>query len=172
VTTLDARLAGTLAPRASRPRRRLEAIRRLADAGVPVGVMVAPVIPAITDHEVESILAAAAQAGARSAGYVLLRLPLEIKELWEEWLRAHVPDRAERVLAIVRQAHGGKLYDASWHLRGTGTGPYAELLARRFEVARVRHGLDGGDDARFDLDTSHFRPPEPPAKPTRQLPLF
>jgi DNA repair photolyase len=172
VTSLDARLAGTLEPRASRPRRRLEAIRRLAEAGVPVGVMVAPVIPAVTDHEVEAILAACAQAGAKSAGYVLLRLPLEIKELWEEWLRAHVPDRADRVLAIVRQAHGGKLYDATWHLRGTGTGPYAELLARRFEVARARHGLDGGDDAAFDLDTSRFRPPAPPAKPTRQLPLF
>jgi DNA repair photolyase len=166
VTTLDARIASTLEPRASRPRRRLEAIRALSEAGVPVGVMVAPVIPAVTDHEVENILAAAHRAGARTAGYVLLRLPLEIKELWEEWLRAHVPDRAERVLELVRQTRGGKLYDATWHVRGTGTGPYAELLARRFDIACRRLGLNVD---RWTLDTSQFKRPE---KPTSQLKLF
>ena len=166
VTTLDARVASTLEPRASRPRRRLEAIRGLAEAGVPVGVMVAPVIPAVTDHEMEGILAAAYKAGARSAGYVLLRLPLEIKELWEEWLRAHVPDRADRVLELVRQTRGGKLYDATWNTRGTGTGPWADLLARRFDVACKRHGLNL---ERFTLDVTRFRRPE---KAGPQLALF
>ena len=142
VTTLDHRLARKMEPRASTPARRLEAIELLSRAGVPTGVMVAPVIPGLTDHELEPILEAAARAGARSAGYILLRLPLEISGLAREWLAENVPDRASRVLRLVREARGGKDYDATFGTRMRGSGPYADLLAQRFGKAARRFGLD------------------------------
>ncbi len=156
VTSLDSALSSRLEPRASAPRRRLETVRRLADAGIPVGVMVAPVIPWITDRYIEEILAAAADAGATSAGYVLLRLPLEVAPLFKQWLEAHFPLRARHVLERVRDMHGGKDYDTRWRLRQTGTGEYASLIARRFGIASRRFGLDR---ERPPLDTSGFRPP-------------
>lgn len=130
--------------------------------------MPSPMIPGLNDHELEKILEAAAARGARCAGYVLLRLPLELKELFSEWLDHHVPDRAERVLSLVRQTHDGKLYDPRFGVRGKGTGPYAELLARRFETACRRLGLSS---ERIPLDTTKF---SPPAKKGRaaQLDLF
>ena len=142
VTTLDRNLARMMEPRAGTPSRRLQAIRGLAEAGIPAGVMFAPAIPALNDHEMESVLTAARTAGARSAGYVLLRLPLEIKDLFREWLEAHVPDRARHVMALVRQMRGGRDYDASWNTRMRGTGPYAEMMARRFHMTAKRLGLN------------------------------
>jgi DNA repair photolyase len=142
VTTLDRRLARMMEPRASTPARRLEAIGELNAAGVPAGVMFAPVIPALNDEEMEAVLQAAKNEGACSAGYVLLRLPLEIKDLFREWLEANVPDRAKHVMSLVRQMRGGKDYDSDWHKRGRGTGPYAELIARRFQMAAKRLGLN------------------------------
>lgn len=156
VTTLDHELCGKLEPRASRPHRRLAAIAQLAEANVPVGVMPSPMIPGLNDHELEQILEAAHARGARFAGYVLLRLPHEIKDLFSEWLRHHRPDRAERVLSLVRQTRDGKLYDARYGVRGRGTGPYAELLARRFEAACTRLGMGS---ERLELDTTRFRRP-------------
>jgi DNA repair photolyase len=166
VTTLDRDLAGALEPRASRPARRLDTIAALAAANVPVGVLSSPMIPGLNDHELEGILEAARQHGAQQAGYNLLRLPLELKELFAEWLEQHVPDRAERVLALVRQSYGGKLYDATVGVRGRGVGPYAALLARRFELACGRLGLGR---QRIELDTSRFRRP---GKASAQLALF
>ncbi len=142
VTTLDRRLARAMEPRAGTPARRLQAIQGLADAGVPTGVMFAPAIPALNDHEMEAVLRAAAEAGARSAGYVLLRLPLEIKDLFREWLDVNVPGRAKHVMTLVRAMRGGKDYDANWNTRMKGTGPYAELMARRFHMAVKRLGLN------------------------------
>lgn len=156
VTTLCGELAGKLEPRASRPHRRLAAIAALAEAGVPVGIMPSPMIPGLNDHELEQLLEAGHARGARFAGYVLLRLPLEIKDLFREWLEHHVPDRAARVLALVRQTHEGKLYDARFGVRGRGTGPYADLLARRFEAACQRLGLGR---ERVELDTTAFQKP-------------
>jgi DNA repair photolyase len=166
VTTLDRDLARKLEPRAPAPARRLEAIRTLTAAGVPVGVLVAPVIPALTDHELEAILAAAAAAGADTAGYVLLRLPHEIKDLFAEWLEAHAPARKARVLARVRDSRGGGLYDSRWGLRQTGTGSYARLIAERFRLAARRAGLAS---ERWDLDAGRFTPP---AADPRQGTLF
>jgi DNA repair photolyase len=142
VTTLDRHVARTMEPRASTPSKRLEAIRALNEAGVPAGVMFAPVIPALNDEELESVLTAAKDAGAVSAGYVLLRLPLEIKDLFREWLEASYPDRAKHVMSLIRQMRGGKDYDSTWHTRMKGTGPYAELIARRFHMAVKRIGLN------------------------------
>lgn len=142
VTTLDHRLARRMEPRASTPGRRLEALELLSRAGVPTGVMVAPVIPGLTDHELEPILEAAAAAGARTAGYILLRLPLEIKDLAREWLNENVPDRASRVIRHIREARGGKDYDATFGTRMRGTGPYADLIAQRFSKAARRLALD------------------------------
>ncbi len=142
VTTLDRKLARTMEPRAATPSRRLETIRVLTEAGVPTGVMFAPVIPALNDEEMEAVLAAAKDAGAASAGYVLLRLPLEIKDLFREWLETNMPDRAKHVMSLVRQMRGGKDYDSTWHTRMRGTGPYAELIARRFQMAVKRLGLN------------------------------
>jgi DNA repair photolyase len=142
VTTLDRKLARVMEPRAGTPARRLQAIQGLAEAGVPAGVMFAPAIPALNDHEMESVLTAAADHGARSAGYVLLRLPLEIKDLFREWLEANAPDRAKRVMALVRQMRGGKDYDSNWSTRMTGTGPYAQVMARRFHMAVKRLDLN------------------------------
>ena len=135
VTTLDRKLARMMEPRARTPSRRLQAIASLAQAGVRTGVMFAPAIPALNDHEMESVLTAAAEAGAQSAGYVLLRLPLEIKDLFREWLEANVPGRAKHVMALVRSMRGGKDYDSQWNTRMKGTGPYAEMMARRFHMA-------------------------------------
>lgn len=159
VTTLDRTLARKMEPRAATPGRRLAAIRALGEAGVPVGVLAAPMIPALNDTELEAILAAAAEAGATSAGYTLLRLPLEIRDLFVEWLEAHFPDRAARVMSLVRNTRGGADYDSRWGLRTRGTGVYADLLATRFRLARRKLGLD---KRRFDLDTDRFQPP--PAK--------
>ena len=163
VTTLDRDLAGRMEPRAASPYRRIEAIRALSEAGVPVGVLASPMIPGLNDAELERILEAAAAAGARSAGYILLRLPHELKDLFSEWLRTHYPLRADHVLSLVRDARGGALYDARFGSRMRGTGPLADLLARRFEVARRRHGLT---DRPAPLDTGRFRlPPRPGDQP-------
>src|SRR5689334_2155646 len=142
VTTLDRKLARVMEPRAGTPMRRLQAIQGLSDAGIPAGVMFAPAIPALNDHEMETVLSAAVDHGARSAGYVLLRLPLEIKDLFREWLESNVPDRAKHVMALVRSMRGGKDYDSNWNTRMTGTGPYAEVMARRFHMAVKRLGLN------------------------------
>jgi DNA repair photolyase len=157
ITTLDKELARAMEPRASAPHRRLDAIRRLADAGIPVGVMTAPMIPGLNDHEMEAILEAATKAGATRAGFTVLRLPLEIKELFEEWLRANRPDRAERVLSLVRQMRGGALYQAEFGTRMRGEGPIAQLLAARFGAATKRLGLNR---IRYRLDTLRFAVPE------------
>ncbi len=169
VTTLDLKLARIMEPRAASPLKRIEAIGALARAGVPVGVLAAPMIPALNDMELERILETAARAGATRAGYVLLRLPLEIAGMFEAWLREHHPDRAARVLALVRETRGGALYDSRFGARQTGHGPYAELLAQRFRLALRRFGLDGRGRMGGHLDTSLFRPPQ--AAP-RQLELL
>lgn len=166
VTTLDRGLARTMEPRAPTPARRLETIRALASAGIPTGVMVAPLIPVLTDSEMESVLEAAASAGAQSAGYVLLRLPLEIKDLFREWLEAHVPMKAKHVLNAVRDTHGGQIYDPTYGLRQRGTGPYADMMLQRFERACRNLGLN---ERKYRLDTTQFR--RPPRKGD-QLGLF
>ncbi|AJE46446.1 PA0069 family radical SAM protein [Celeribacter indicus] len=141
VTSLGSRLSRQMEPRAPAPARRLKTIRALSEAGIPVRVMAAPMIPALTDHELEAILAAAAQHGARAAGYIMLRLPREVAPLFEEWLAAHVPDRAGRVMKRMRELHGGEVYDSRWGKRMTGEGEWAELMARRFDIALARSGL-------------------------------
>ncbi len=156
VTTLDPKLARKLEPRAAAPHRRLQAIEGLRPAGVPCGVMVAPIIPGLTDHETEAILEAAAGAGAQQAGYTLLRLPYEIKDLFDAWLYAHAPLRKARVLSLVRQCRGGRLNDPTFGRRMRGQGPYAELIGRRFALARRRYGLDRRAPA---LRTDLFEPP-------------
>ncbi len=156
LTTLDRDLARRLEPRAAAPQRRLEVIRRLCEAGVPVGVLVAPVIPVLTEDELERILEAARRAGARHAGYVLLRLPHELKDLFREWLQLHVPDQASHVLSRLRQMRGGKDYDARYGVRMTGEGPYAALLAQRFRLAVKRLGFQPP----AALDHSAFRRPD------------
>jgi DNA repair photolyase len=160
ITTLDVELKRVMEPQAASPRARLEAVNRLNVAGVPTGVMVAPVIPALTDHELESILEAAASAGARWAGYVLLRLPHEVKDLFREWLAAHYPDRADHVMSVVRQMRGGKDYDSSFGTRMRGTGAFAELLRSRFQIACRRLSL--GTGRHQPPSTALFRPPQPP----------
>jgi len=141
VTTLDAKLQHLMEPRASRPTKRLAAIRELAAAGIPVGVMLAPVIPGLTDHEVPAILQAAARAGASFAGRVVLRLPYGVKQLFESWLEAHFPDRRKKVLHQLRAVRGGKLYDSRYRLRQVGEGKGAEQMTALFELARRRAGL-------------------------------
>ncbi len=158
VTTLDRDLCRRMEPRAPAPHRRLEAVSRLADAGIPVHVLVAPVIPSINDHEIEIILKRAAEAGAHGAGYVLIRLTGEVADLFDEWLRQHYPDRADRVLSAIRQTRRGALYRSNWGERQTGTGALAELIARRFTLARRRFGLARETRGR-DLDTTLFRRP-------------
>jgi DNA repair photolyase len=155
VTTLDASLARKMEPRAATPVRRLAAVSELAAAGIPVGVLAAPMIPGLNDAELERILAASTQAGATSASYVLLRLPLELRQMFEAWLTQHFPDRARHVLNLVRETRNGALNDSKFHSRFAGQGVYAELLARRFSRAARQHGLDG----REDLDCSQFKPP-------------
>jgi DNA repair photolyase len=141
ITTLDDQLAGTMEPRASRPALRLDAIRKLRAAGIPAGVMVAPIIPGLTDHEVPAILAAAAEAGAMTAGRTVVRLPHGVKELFAEWLDAHAPLRKEKVLGRLRDMHDGKLNDSSFGSRMTGEGPFAESIHQMFELHRRRLGL-------------------------------
>jgi DNA repair photolyase len=158
VTTLDDELKRKLEPRTAGPKQRLNVIRELTKSGVPAGVMAAPIIPTLNDHELERILEQAADAGARTAGFVLLRLPHELKELFEEWLREHYPDRAEHVLSLIRQMHGGALYDSSFHGRQRGAGPFAALLRARFERARRAFRLD----RETVLNTAAFRRPPPP----------
>jgi DNA repair photolyase len=166
VTTLDPKLARVMEPRAATPSRRLEALRQLAAAKVPTSVMVAPVIPAINDAEIERILDTAAALGVKGAGYVLLRLPLEVRDLFKEWLMANFPDRYRHVFKLIRETRGGKDYDAAWGKRMTGGGPYAWMIGRRFEVACERLGLNVN---RTRLTTEHFVPPR---KPSEQLSLF
>ncbi len=156
VTTLDPALARIMEPRASSPPRRIAAIRALSDAGVPVAVLASPMIPTLNDHELEAILTAAREAGAGAANYILLRLPLEIKDLFEEWLRAHVPNRADRVMALVRDTRAGALYQAEFGTRMKGSGVYADLLRNRFLLARKKLGLEA---RHFRLDCTQFKPP-------------
>ena len=167
VTTLDRGLARRLEPRAATPERRLETITALSTAGIPVAVLSSPMIPALNDAELEHILEAGAAAGASSAGYTFLRLPLELAPLFEEWLATHVPDKAKHVMSLIRQSRGGKAYDSTWGVRMKGTGPYAELLRIRFERARRRYGLERG--RAWQLDTTRFRRPP---KAGDQLSLF
>lgn len=143
IATLDREVARKLEPRASTPSRRLRAIRALTEAGVPAGVLVAPIVPAITDHDIENVLAYAAEAGASSAGYVMLRLPLEVRDLFVAWLEAHYPMRARHVMSLVEQIRDGKQNDSTFGQRMTGTGNFATLLAQRMEIACRRHGLSG-----------------------------
>jgi len=167
ITSLTNDIKRTLEPRAASPQARLRVIQQLAQAGIPVGVLVAPVIPGITDHEMEDIMAAAAQAGATCAGYVLLRLPHEVKILFREWLSEHHPDRAKHVMSLINQTRGGKDYDAEFGRRMSGTGPYADLLRTRFELARRKCGFDRADE-RHALATHLFRRP---ARASPQLTL-
>ncbi|MCR5879972.1 PA0069 family radical SAM protein [Phenylobacterium sp. J367] len=166
VTSLDRRLARSMEPRAATPERRIEAIRQLTEAGVPVTVMFAPVIPGLNDHELEAVLERAAGAGATGAGYVALRLPLEIKDLFQEWLQTDHPDRAGRVMSLVRQMRGGKDYDSQWGSRMRGQGPLADLMRARMDAAYKRYGLVRD---RTPLDVSQFRVPP---KAGDQLGLF
>jgi len=166
VTTLDRMVARKMEPRAATPSRRLEAIRELSAAGVPVAVMAAPIVPAVNDSEIERILQAAREAGATEAGFVLLRLPLELKELFRGWLATEFPDRAQRVINILRSMHGGKDYVSAFGVRQRGTGPYAEQIAARFRLAAQRLGLN---ERRLELRTDLFRRPVPRGG---QLPLL
>jgi DNA repair photolyase len=156
VTSLDANLASRLEPRAARPEHRLRAIRMLADAGVPVGVMVAPVIPGLTDHEMPGILAAAAEAGATRAGFVTLRLPYAVKDVFLQWLDDHEPGKKDRVVSRLRDLHGGKLYNSTFGDRMRGQGIFAEQTRQMFEVAARRAGLSQHHPP---LSTAHFRRP-------------
>ncbi|WP_425045295.1 PA0069 family radical SAM protein [Primorskyibacter sp. S87] len=142
VTTLDAGLARRMEPRAPSPARRLKVIRRLTGAGIPVRAMVSPVVPALTDHELEAILQACSDAGADAASWIMLRLPREVSRLWQDWLAEHAPDRADRVMARLREMHGGRDYDPRWGHRMRGEGHYAEIVAQRFRAAARRLGLD------------------------------
>jgi len=156
VTTLDRKLARTMEPRAATPERRLEAIRALSDAGIPVSVMVAPVIPGLNDHEIERILDSVKAAGADAAGYVMLRLPIEVSPLFRDWLLRHYPDRYRHVMSLIRSMRGGKDYDAEFGKRMRGTGPYAWQIARRFDLTAKRLGLNA---RKTPLRTDHFVPP-------------
>src|SRR3954449_2420930 len=166
VTTLDPKLARVMEPRAATPARRLEALRQLAAAGVPTSVMVAPVIPAINDAEIERILDAADALGVKEAGYVLLRLPLEVRDLFREWVIENFPDRYRHVFKLIRDTRGGKEYDAKWGERMTGSGPIAWMIGRRFEAACERLGLN---KRKLKMTTEHFAPT---IKRPQQLALF
>jgi DNA repair photolyase len=167
VTSLDNEISRTLEPRASAPSRRIIAIERLTAASVPVGVLVAPVIPAITDHQLESIVKTVAEAGALSAGYVLLRLPREVEGLFKEWLEVHHPLKAKHVQTLLAEMRGGALYDSTFGKRMSGTGPYAELLRDRFRLACRKYGLNKN---RMALSTQLFAVPSADGNP--QLSLF
>ncbi len=164
VTTLDPKLSRIMEPRAATPARRLETIEKLTAAGVPTAVMTAPIIPAINDDEIEAILTRAREAGAREAGYILLRLPHELRQLFEEWLTAHFPERTARALSLIQSTRDGKLYDSAWGKRMTGVGPFAWMIGRRFEIASKRLGF-----ANMPLRLDLF---EPPRRAPRQLALF
>src|SRR5690349_8174851 len=157
VTSLDAKLARVMEPRAPTPTRRLDALRELGKAGIPVRVMTAPIVPAINDAEIERILEAAASVGVTGASYVILRLPLEVRDLFREWLAASFPDREKHVFTLIRQMRGGKDYDAKWGERMTGSGPYADMIRQRFEAACARLGLNKQSTP---LTTEHFRRPQ------------
>jgi DNA repair photolyase len=163
ITTLDRELARTMEPRAATPQRRIDTVRALSAAGVPVNVLNAPIIPGLTCHEIEAVLKAASEAGARRAGYTIVRLPHEVKLLFEEWLRQHYGDRADKVLNHIRQCREGKLNNPEFGKRMTGSGPYVEMIAQRFKLAVKRYGLD---NPRTELDFSQFRGGDP------QLSLF
>jgi DNA repair photolyase len=166
VTTLDPVLARTMEPRCSTPARRLEALKKLSEAGIPTTVMVAPVIPALNDSEIERILDAAAHAGVKEASYVLLRLPLEVRDLFREWLMANYPDRYRHVFTLIRDMRGGRDYDSQWGTRMKGTGPMAWMIGRRFEIACEKLGLN---KRRSKLTTDHFARPKGSGQ---QLSLF
>ncbi|HEX4890316.1 MAG TPA: PA0069 family radical SAM protein [Alphaproteobacteria bacterium] len=166
VTTLDRGLARRMEPRAATPCRRLQTIHNLTEAGIPTGVMVAPIIPAINDMEIEAILEAAKKAGAQSAGFVMLRLPLEIKTLFREWLVNEFPDRADKVMSLVRDVRGGRDNDAAFHSRMRGQGPYADMIAARFQIAVRRIGFSMSVRK---LDVTQFRIPP---RPGDQMDLF
>jgi DNA repair photolyase len=179
ITTLDRELARRMEPRAAAPQRRLEALRRLSDAGIPVGVMTAPIIPQLNDRDLEALLEAAAAHGATSAGWVMLRLPLEVAPLFREWLEAHYPLRAGHIMSLVQQMRGGRDYQSQFGTRMRGVGEFAALIEKRFHLACKRFGLnrdaDTDDDERSHvrahdgLDTTRFRPPR---AATPQLDLF
>jgi DNA repair photolyase len=166
LTTLDARLVRTMEPRTATPAARLRTMRALSEAGVPTGVMTAPIIPGLNDQEIPALLAAAKEAGAGSAGYVLLRLPLAVRPVFEEWVTRHYPEKAPRVLALIRQTREGQMNDPRFGSRMRGQGNYAEGIARTFQLFRKRYGLEGPLAA---LDHSKFTPPRPV---TGQLQLF
>jgi DNA repair photolyase len=162
VTTMDAGLASRMEPRAAAPRRRLAALSSLARAGITCGVLASPMIPGLNDHELDRILAAGAEAGATIAGMILVRLPHEVKDVFTSWLQTHEPSRAAKILSLIEQSHGGKIYDSRWGTRMTGQGPYASMLRRRFDVACARLGLNRD---RPVLDTSRFaRPARDPSQ--------
>lgn len=166
VTSLDRELSRKLEPRASTPANRLDAIKRLSEAGVPVVVSVAPIIPALTDHEIESIIEAAGKAGAVAVNWTVVRLPLEIKDLFAEWLEAHAPGKAKHVFSLITQCHDGVIYRAEWGTRMKGQGPYAEMIRARVHAARRKYGLNKRD---WNLDCSRFAVPK---EPDRQIELF
>ena len=167
-TTLDRKLHRTMEPRAAAPQRRLETMRELSRSGIPVTVMTAHLIPALNEPELERLLEVATEAGARRAGYVLLRLPLEIADLFTHWLEAHYPDRAKRVMSLLRSMHQGQDYRSDWKVRQRGEGPYARLIADRFKAATQRLGLN---KVRFDLRTDLFERPQAVSK-NGQMSLF
>ncbi|HEV2507321.1 MAG TPA: PA0069 family radical SAM protein [Mesorhizobium sp.] len=166
VTTMDRMIARTMEPRASTPTKRLEAIRQLSDAGIPASVMVAPIVPGLTDPEIERILDSAYAAGAREAGYVVLRLPLEVSPIFKDWLLRHYPDRYRHVMSLIRSMRDGKDYDSEWGKRMKGAGPYAWQIGRRFEIAAKRLG--------FNLERRQLRTDQfvPAARPFEQLTLL
>lgn len=177
ITTLDPAITRTLEPRAASPARRLKTVQRLAAAGIPVGVNVAPVIPFVTDHDLEHIIQAAAGAGAQSAGYIVLRLPWEVSPLFQEWLNTHFPDRAERVMSRVRDMRGGKDYDAAYGTRMRGQGIWADLIEQRYRLAMRSSGLAARAHRFAGLDCSGFRRPRyvpatPAGSASGQLDMF
>jgi len=159
ITTLDRAVARKMEPRAPTPQRRLDALQQLNKAGIPTTIMVAPIIPGLTDHETEAILTTARDVGVASAGYVLLRLPLELKDLFREWLSTEFPDKAERVLHLLQSMHAGRDYRADFGLRQTGSGPYADQIAKRFRLSLRRLGLNRSD---MRLRSDLFRPTADP----------
>ena len=166
ITTLDPALSRRMEPRAASPAARLRALRQLHQAGIPVGVSVAPIIPGLTDPEIEGILTAAREHGAAWSRYILLRLPGELGPLFEEWLVAHYPDRAQRVMGLIRESHGGQVYDSRFGVRMRGSGPVAELIEGRIRLSSRRLGLEAQPPR---LNTSSF---SPPPQPGDQLPLI
>lgn len=167
VTSLDRKVARVMEPRAATPPKRIEAIKKLTDAGIPVTVMIAPVVPAINDTEIEAILEAAYVAGAREAGYIILRLPLELKELYREWLATSFPDRADRAITLLQSMFGGKDYVSSFGLRQRGSGPYADMIASRFKITTQKLGLN--QRGKYRLRTDLF---QRPVRPGGQISLI